>query len=470
MDAPARVKQDEQPGERPRTSPAIPWDDILAAARRMLEVDPARQWTWSGLAQAARASGVTSPTWKGVHIGLVAKLEVLGLVERVDARRIRATASATPPAAGPAAEPAGPTESDPSSGEQAAAVEPALTPPAEPAGQAAPTVDAPAAALRGGDAVFALIDEIEKLEPWLGDLPQRQRTAQVAVWAGSTRRLQGGRGNLAPESSRREREALGPTLGGLARLAREHGCDWIDALSSGWESEDWDGYVRYNHAIACGQAPTLSREQEELYHRDRLRGLFNPHRKTARRDAPDVIREALAILPATDGAVARAVRTFGRPAERREVPERPAPPVRRRHDAPARPEEPAAILRDVPADVLAITRGKRALIAGGQGAREAHRAAIEESLQLEQLEWVYGERGKSSHFTGLEARMRPGRYDVVLLLASHSGHSSSGLVDACRNAGIPLIYLTRGYSVSSVIEAIRQQVLARRVPEWMEKR
>jgi hypothetical protein len=455
-----------EPSEPP---PAIPWDDIVVAAQRVLEVDPARVWKWSELAQATRASGVTSPTWKGVHIGLVAKLEVLGLVERVDAQRLRAIASATSSAASPAVDASGPTEPARPAETQFEEVTPASPPPAEAAPHATPTKDASAAAPLAAETVFALIDEIEKLEPWLGDLPQRQRTAQVAAWAGCVRRLQDGLGSLAPDACRREREALRPTLGGLARLARKHDCDWVDALSSAWAAEDWDAYVQYNHAVASGQPPILAPEKEEQYHRDRVRGLFNPHRRTARRDALEVIREALEVLAERDADVARAIRTFGRPQERRVAPLDPKPPFRRRQDAQERPEEPV-IVRDVPADVLAITRGKRALVAGGQGSREAHRAAIEESLQFERLEWVFGERGKASHFSTLEGRVRPGRYDLVFFLASHSGHKSGSFIQACRTAGIPLIYLARGYGVNQVVDAIRQQLLARRVTEWMNKR
>lgn len=466
VDGRADAQQGERTVDRATTSLAIPWDEIIAAAQRCLKGEPDREWTWTELARAARATGLTSPTWKGVHIGLVAKLEALGLVERIDAQHVRAVRTSVQPV--PEA-PESTTASEPaeSGGEHV-----------EPDGPAPDraTTEADAASVAStppestADSVHALADEIEKLGPWLAGLSQRQRTAQVAAWAGRVRRLQEALGNLKPDQERRARDELRPMLGGLARLAKKHGCDWVDALSSEWEAEDWDGYVQYNHAIACGHAPTLSREQEELYHRDRLRGLFNPHRRTARRDAPDAIREAFAMLAENDAVVARAVRAFGRPPERREEPVRAAPPFRRRHDAPARPDEPVALVREVPADVLAITRGKHALVAGGQGAREAHRAAIQKSLQLERLEWVYGERGKSSHFSTLEGRMRPGRYDLVLLLASHSGHSSNGLVDACRDAKIPLVYLARGYSVTSVIEAIRQQLLARRIPEWMEKR
>lgn len=81
---------------------------------------------------------------------------------------------------------------------------------------------------------------------------------------------------------------------------------------------------------------------------------------------------------------------------------------------------------------------------------------------MEKLDWVYGERGGSSHLISMAASIRPGKYDLVFLLAGFSGHDwSSKLAKACRNSGIRLIYLTRGYSVSQVAEAIRQQAMPR---------
>jgi len=138
------------------------------------------------------------------------------------------------------------------------------------------------------------------------------------------------------------------------------------------------------------------------------------------------------------------------------------PALRLRDDPRSVADEPAAIVREVPDEVLRFTRGRRALIAGGQGSREAHRTAIARSLQLAELEWVFGERGKHAPFHNLESRMRPGRYDLVLFLASHTSHGASRLVESCKAAQIPLVYLARGYSVVSVVEAIRQQLVARR--------
>lgn len=120
-------------------------------------------------------------------------------------------------------------------------------------------------------------------------------------------------------------------------------------------------------------------------------------------------------------------------------------------------------------DVIGLMRGKRVLIAGGQGAREPQRLTIEKTLQLEQLEWVHGERNKPSRLTSLADNLRPGKYDYVMLLARFLGHYSDKLTRACRTTETPVIYLPNGYGVKQVIEAIRQQILPRPVERKKEQ-
>jgi hypothetical protein len=118
----------------------------------------------------------------------------------------------------------------------------------------------------------------------------------------------------------------------------------------------------------------------------------------------------------------------------------------------------------VPREVLALTRGKRALMAGGQGERETQRAALQKAFDLAELEWVVGERNQASPFQRLEARVRPGAFDLVLFLSAFASHKASGFVRACKDAGIPLVYLPRGYSPSSVAHEIDEQLVRRKAP------
>ena len=109
-----------------------------------------------------------------------------------------------------------------------------------------------------------------------------------------------------------------------------------------------------------------------------------------------------------------------------------------------------------------FTRGKKALIAGGAGSREEHRLALEKNLQFERLEWASDEY-KKGFYAKLAKKIRPGKYDIVFLNARFANHCSRELLKACHSAGIKLVYLTRGYSVNQVSEAIRQQALPRQM-------
>ncbi len=119
----------------------------------------------------------------------------------------------------------------------------------------------------------------------------------------------------------------------------------------------------------------------------------------------------------------------------------------------------------VPAAVLAVTRGKRALVIGGQGAREDHRLALIEALELEALDWTPGERAKAASYSRLVPGIRAGRYGLVLFLVSFAGHKAAAAVAAVKDTGATLIYLNGGYSVAKVSHEIEKQYINRRIPE-----
>lgn len=430
--------RDTSPPAAPPKGPGLelPWDELVRVATRALEDRVGERLTGAQLCQLLRDRGVQMATWKGVPIGLVGKLHGLRMVARSKDGSFVVLESVRPAA--------GHRNLD----------EPAeARPPSSPANA-------------DDDDLDGLTDEIAALTPYLDDLPQRQVTAQICVWVGRVRRLQDTLGNRPKEIARLLGQALRNIFRRLHALARQSRSGWVDALSLDWTTA-WDAYITYNEAIATGTEPRLTREEEQAYYRDVLRGLLNPERRTASQDAQALVLAASPVLPENDAVLARVIERLGRPMDRRQEAKGP-PPFLRRDDTIGSEEAPPTIERHVPEDVLARTRGKRALIAGGQGAREAHRRAIQESLGLSDVEWVTTERGKAAPFSRLEERMRPGRYDLVLFLASHSSHQSGGFIRACRSAQIPLVYLARGYSVNSVAQAIQHQLVAKRAPELAE--
>lgn len=289
------------------------------------------------------------------------------------------------------------------------------------------------------DPITALGEEIDRMRPYLQDLSVRERTAQVCAWAGQARKLQDG---PVPAEQAAEMRAV---FGRLTRITQEMPCDWVDALRREWVT-DWDAYVAYY------RNQPLTHEQDQALHRQFLRGLFTQGRRVSEHDAHSLLVDAMEVLPGDDPDLRRAIDLFGDPYSHEHV----ATSRRPKERGPAPEPEKA------PDDVLAVTRGRKALIAGGQGTREEHRRAIVRSLELADLEWVTSERSQASVFTQLAERIRPGRYDLVIFLASYSSHKSNAFVRACKDAAIPFVYITRGYSVSSIIHAIQEQVVHRR--------
>jgi len=502
----------EQPQDPPAAAPN--WDHLLAAAVALIDAESDRMWSSGELMQALRSSGVKLATWRGVPGKLIAKLRLLHVIRDADdgrfGRSIRPASTSNPPPVNEAAPPERnwgaifdaalalireeperwwrPAElcrairergidGGPLRGmhlglmrrlNAAAAISQAsdgrfkLKEPSPPeegtqqesaaeasAAEASPVAHPPSGALSEpspspAEEARALANEIASAESSLPSLSKKQRTAQICVWAGRARLLQ--------QAIRiEERGSLRGIFGRLTALTRVLECDWIDALTPTW-STDWNLYIAYNEAVAAGKEPELPPEAERAYHRAILNGLFSPRRQITSFDAGTMILEALQVLPRNDESVVKAIRRFGDPERH----SRASRPSRDRRKPPPSSPKPSVPLTD---DVLAATRGKRALIAGGQGERDTHRAALQSALGLAELEWVVSERGKASPFQRLTERIRPGRYDFVLFLAGYTSHQSGAFVRACKDAAVPVVYVPRGYSVTSVVQAIAQQLV-----------
>lgn len=302
------------------------------------------------------------------------------------------------------------------------------------------------------DEVQNLSQELDALEGYVRTLSWERSTAQICAWAGRAREIQDRlrtRGAPAEAMARLRR-----LFGQLTGIRKDVGCGWVDALTPSWTADDWEAYIEWHEAIASGAEPELTPEQERFLYRSLLRGLLIPLRRVSGSDAAALITDARAVLEESDPALVDAVRWFGEPSRAAPSP-RPTPLPRRKRQNVVPPEAPP---RAVSSEALAITRGRRAILVGGQGARENHRQAIQDALEFGELEWVTSERGQASVFTRLTDRAQPGRYDLVLYLAAFTSHKAGGFIRACKQAGIPIVYLPRGYSVASVERSILDQL------------
>ena len=81
------------------------------------------------------------------------------------------------------------------------------------------------------------------------------------------------------------------------------------------------------------------------------------------------------------------------------------------------------------------------------------------ALELADLEWVVSERTQTSPWQRLEERAAGGHYDFVIYLASFTGHGSMDMIREFKKAGVPVVFLIRGYSVPQVVKAVEEQLL-----------
>ncbi len=106
----------------------------------------------------------------------------------------------------------------------------------------------------------------------------------------------------------------------------------------------------------------------------------------------------------------------------------------------------------VPDDILAVTKGKRCIIVGGQ-AKGTARATLEEAFQFGSLEWI-GTSGAPA--ASLVERCRRGSLDYVLLLRGFISHAvSESLIPACKGTRTRIVMVNRGYGVAQIVDAFR---------------
>jgi hypothetical protein len=292
--------------------------------------------------------------------------------------------------------------------------------------------------------------EIDGSMPHLGTLASSVLKAQVAIWGARARVVQ----DTAPGLSSDWEKRLSRIFGRLGTIVRRHRCGWVDTLNRQW-STDWLTYIAVQRGRLTDLPPDLTREQEEEFVAAELKGLLAPGRVVEPAEPDVILLDALEVLGDDHPLVAEALGRFGDPR----LEAHPAARLRRRKRSPWREEaEEAAEVPEVPAAVLALTRGRRALIAGGQGSREEQRRSLEEALQFSSLDWETIERGRASPLQRMAERIRGGTYDFVFFLAAFTSHKGTVVVDACREAGVPLVYLNRGYNLTRIVREIEEQL------------
>lgn len=112
---------------------------------------------------------------------------------------------------------------------------------------------------------------------------------------------------------------------------------------------------------------------------------------------------------------------------------------------------------DLPDRVLDFTEGKRALICGGQGAREEARIRLRKIFELAQLDWNYGERNSRMISVRTKQDVRGGKYDIVFFLTNFMDHTCMQAAKEAREQNMTVIMIPGGYSPQAFSKAIDEQ-------------
>lgn len=397
-------------------------DDLVDAARTILNAEPERAWKPIDFVRAIREASVERDSWRGVHFYLPKILKDAGLIEMTG----RGTFVGAQPR------------------NQSAKSEEREAQPAD----------------RPDDhtsAISSLAHEIDAISSRLTGMTPRERVAQLAVWAGRARQIDEDLAAKKIPSNSGLRNQVKQIIARSKKLRKSLGCGWVDALSSSW-SADWNIYISFNRSVVASEPSNLTAEQKKQYFRDILRSILTVRRSFARDlDAAALVIEASQALDKDDPLLIEARKKFGHHEDRRENTAQPEAPYRRQDDAPHRvaAENKDARREGIPRNVLKMTRGRSMLIAGGRGSHETQRLALKKGFQLKAVDWITGERHPDPARL-FSMAIRNKRYDIVLLMPGTD--DAEPLVMACKEAGSRLSYLTRAPSIPSVAEAIDAEV------------
>ncbi len=283
-----------------------------------------------------------------------------------------------------------------------------------------------------------LEEELHQLEQYLPTMDPVMRASQIAMWAGSMRKAAHELQEVPPEPRVSLKARVHDFTDHLRRHA-EHYKVFVNALIVEWEIESWDLYIR----SVSTAAQTFIKEEEDVIAIGNLRAMMMRPKLVEPEFAKKVIDAARAVLPENNIILIKASRMF----ESKLLSLVPPPPPE--PEEIVDPEESG-----VSPAALALTRGKRMLIVGGQGERSAHQESYMQHLKLESCEWVTHERNKViRHNKGINLR----NYDLMLYLNAYTSHATGALVTLAQKNKVPVVKITRGYSVSSIAHAIEEQ-------------
>ena len=320
--------------------------------------------------------------------------------------------------------------------------------------------------------IAELSREIDDGSNHFGFLDTREQKAQLMIWIGRLRRLQG----MDFAEGSEESLAMEQIFRRLVGLSKQYMPGYIDAFQEGY-SADWDQYIVEAQEIFRQAAEGAQRDREARAAREEQAVRDQERRRLTRESYHEAfthlcatvsahalpehgVDEFLASLArvvnlggAAEPEVLRLVRPF------REVIAGGDFRVLRKHldrvrDDEIRVEEDAA-LRERLRELIAQTRGRKALMIGG-AAREDARKSLHQFFEFGNLEWESYEGSRPVLMRSLEQRVRNRGVDLVLILKEYVAHAvPETLRPLCQEFGITCVMVEHGYGAHQVAEAIR---------------
>jgi hypothetical protein len=317
-----------------------------------------------------------------------------------------------------------------------------------------------------------LSKEIEDGSAHFGVLEAREQKAQLMIWIGRLRRLQGMNFTEGGE----ETVALEMIFRRLVGLSKQYMPGYIDAFQEGYVA-DWEQYIvdaQEQFRLAAEQSvrerdlkavrdeqmqrDLEKKRQSQVLYRDALRDL---KAVIASHALPvEGMDEFLAALTrvvnlggGSDNDLLDLVKPFREQITGGDF------RVLRKHldrvrDEDTKVEEDSA-LRHKFAELISQTKGRKAVMIGG-AAREDARRTLRQFFEFDELDWEPYEGTRPALMKSLEQRVKNRGVDLVLILKEFVAHHvPERLRPLCEESGIPCLMVEHGYGANQVAEALR---------------
>lgn len=323
--------------------------------------------------------------------------------------------------------------------------------------------------------VRALAREVEDGAAHFGMLDSKEQLAQLTIWIGRFRRLQAMDHADFAEEDVYVLQRIFPRLVGLSK---QYEPGYIEAFRQSF-NVDWDAYIA-DAEEQMRQATEAARRNKDMEHRRQQQQARELEQKRQAREQGQTAFEELKGVIARfhlpdegveefEAALTKVISGLG--ASDPELIELVMPyrdlltgsefRALRKHLDRTRQEESKddGALQEQYEDLLALTRGRRALMIGGS-AREEMRRTLQKVFQFDELDWENYEGSRPAFLDSLEQRVRNRTIDLVLLLKSFIGHHvPERLRPLCQQHEIPCLMIEHGYGPAQIAEALRKGLI-----------